>query len=54
MNFVEALQVSDSVFEQYKKDYPQWWKRMDGTPILNDVSVRMAVAFVNATGGIKS
>lgn len=45
MNFVEALKIAEGVFEQYRKDQPKWWKRMDGTPILNDVAVRMAEAF---------
>lgn len=45
MNFVEALKVAEAVFETYKYDQPKWWKRMDGTPILNDVAVRMAEAF---------
>lgn len=47
MNFIEALAVADRVFAQYRVDYPKWWRRMDGTPILNDVSVRMAQAFVD-------
>jgi hypothetical protein len=47
--FVAAMTVADSVFEQYRRDQPKWWKRMDGTPILNDVAVRMAQAFLEAT-----
>jgi hypothetical protein len=43
---IEALKVCDRVFNKYKDDQPHWWKRMDGTPILNDVSVRMAEAFL--------
>ena len=49
--FVAALAVADRVFAQYQNDQPKWWKRMDGTPILNDVSVRMAQAFLEATQG---
>lgn len=48
LNFVDALKIAESVFEQYHKDQPKWWKRMDGTPILNDVAVRMAEAFRDA------
>lgn len=46
VSFVEALKLAESVMEQYRLDKPKWWKRMDGTPILNDVSVRMAEAFL--------
>lgn len=45
MNIIDAMKVAESVFEQYKLDHPKWWKRMDGTPILNDIIVRMAKAF---------
>jgi hypothetical protein len=47
--WVNAIAVADGVFEQYKRDHPKWWKRMDGTPILNDIAVRMAQAFLEAT-----
>jgi hypothetical protein len=46
--FVEALKVATRVFDKYKQDQPSMWKRMDGTPILNDVAVRMAEAFLTA------
>lgn len=46
MNFVEALKVSQGVLETYKQNYPKFWLKLDGTPILNDLSVRMAEAFV--------
>lgn len=49
MDFTKALGVTTGVFEQYRIDHPKWWKRMDGTPILNDVAVRMAAAFVEWT-----
>lgn len=45
LDFVRALKIAEGVFEQYRKDQPKWWRRMDGTPILNDVAVRMAEAF---------
>ena len=45
MNFIEALKVAETVMAKYLNDYPKWWKRMDGTPILNDLPVRMAEAF---------
>lgn len=50
LNFVDALKIAEAVFEQYQKDQPKWWRRMDGTPILNDVAVRMAEAFRGAAG----
>jgi hypothetical protein len=49
MNFHEALQIANGVLAQYKVDQPRWWKRMDGTPILNDVAVLMATAFSGAS-----
>jgi hypothetical protein len=45
LDFVESLKIAESVFEKYRNDQPKWWRRMDGTPILNDVAVRMAEAF---------
>jgi hypothetical protein len=47
-DFVHALSVAKEVFEHYKIDHHRWWRRMDGTPILNDVAVRMAEAFRDA------
>lgn len=47
INFHEALKISEGVLNQYKIDHPKWWRRMDGTPILNDLAVRMAEAFSN-------
>ncbi|AOJ10372.1 hypothetical protein WS71_24500 [Burkholderia mayonis] len=44
--FIDALKIADDVFEQYRQDQPKWWRRMDGTPILNDVAVRMAEAYI--------
>jgi len=48
MDFIQALKIAQDVFEQYHIDQPKMWKRMDGTPILNDVGVRMAMAFLEA------
>jgi hypothetical protein len=45
-DLVTCLALAQEVFEQYKIDHPKWWKRMDGTPILNDVAVLMAQKFV--------
>ena len=45
LDFVKALKIAEGVFEKYRTDQPKWWRRMDGTPILNDVAVRMAEAF---------
>jgi hypothetical protein len=48
LDFTSALAVATQVFEQYRVEQSKWWKRMDGTPILNDIAVRMARAFVEA------
>jgi hypothetical protein len=45
LDFIVALKIAEGVFEQYRKDWPSYWRKMDGTPILNDVAVRMAEAF---------
>jgi len=47
MNFIDALKITEGVMEQYRQKHPKWWKRMDGTPILNDLPVLMAQAFVD-------
>lgn len=47
-DFVWLLSIAEGVFAKYKVEQPRWWKRMDGTPILNDVAVRMAEAFRDA------
>lgn len=49
LDFIEALFIANGVFDQYKVDQYKWWHTMDGTPILNDVAVRMAEAFREAT-----
>ena len=49
--YVAALKIALGVMDQYKAEQPKWWKRMDGTPILNDLPVRMAVAFSEASAG---
>lgn len=45
MDFIQALAIANGVFDQYKEDQPKWWRKLDGTPMLNDLSVRMAEAF---------
>lgn len=47
IGFVEALAIAEGVLARYKQDQPKWWKRMDGTPIVNDIAVRMAQAFAD-------
>lgn len=49
IGFIAALKICETVMADYKRDHLKWWKRMDGTPILNDLPVRMATAFINAT-----
>ena len=45
MDYVEALKIANEVIEKYREDQPKWWKRLDGTPMLNDIPARMAEAF---------
>ncbi len=51
LDWVEALKIAEDVFNQYKINQPKWWKRMDGTPILNDISVLMAEAYLKGFKG---
>lgn len=48
-DFMEALAVVETVFEEYAKDHPAWMKRLDGTPIVNDLAVRLAETFTYLT-----
>lgn len=48
LDFVESMEIARGVLAQYKLDHLKWWRRMDGTPILNDLAVRMAIAFLKA------
>jgi hypothetical protein len=48
LSFQDLIRTATSVFDQYKIDQRKWWNRMDGTPILNDIAVRMAEAFRTA------
>lgn len=48
MNFIEAMKIAEGVFAQYKIDQLKWWKRLDGTPMLNDLAVRFSEAFMEA------
>jgi hypothetical protein len=48
MDFHVALKIAEGVMDKYRIEQPKWWKRMDGTPMLNDIAVRMAMAFLNA------
>lgn len=45
LDFVEALKISDDVFNRYKDQRPEWYARINHTPILSDIAVRMAEAF---------
>ncbi len=48
MDFVEALKIAEGVMSYYKTNHPIWYRRMEGTPILNDIPCLMAEAFVAA------
>lgn len=52
IDFVQALSIAQGVFDKYKKEQYVWWRKMDGTPILGDVAVRMAEAFRDAAAPI--
>ncbi len=45
LDFVMALKIVDDSFNEYRLEQPKWWKKMDGTPILNDLPVKIASAF---------
>jgi hypothetical protein len=47
-DFMAALRIAENVFAKYRQDHPDWWARMDGTPILNDIAVRMAESFLES------
>lgn len=49
MNFIEAMKIAEGVFAQYKIDQLKWWKRLDGTPMLNDLAVLFSLAFMDAS-----
>ena len=46
LDFVSALAIADRALGTLKSDYPRWWRRIDDTPLPNDIAVRIAVAFV--------
>lgn len=48
MNFIEAMKIAEGVLAKYKIDQLKWWKRLDGTPMLNDLAVRFSEAFMEA------
>lgn len=49
MNLIEAMKIAEGVFAQYKIDQLKWWKRLDGTPMLNDLAVLFSLAFMEAS-----
>jgi SMC interacting uncharacterized protein involved in chromosome segregation len=44
-DFIVALDIAKSVLDKYRVEQYKWWKKLDGTPALNDIAVRMAEAF---------
>jgi len=50
MNFAEAMSLAEEGFEVWAaKDYnKKWVRRIEGTPIRNDLIVNIATAFMNA------
>lgn len=44
-DFIASLDIATAVLEKYKADWPKWFKRIDGTPIPNDLCCRMAEAY---------
>jgi len=53
-DFVICLKLAEEAFEQYKEAQPKWWRRMAGTPILNDVAVLMAEKFNSHIYGLEN
>lgn len=51
INLIDAMKIADAGFASYAAAHPKWFKRIDGTPIPNDLGMHMAQAIVNATGG---
>lgn len=50
MDFHQALTIAQSGLETWKAKphNARWWRRIDGTPIPNDLLVNIAEAFVAA------
>lgn len=50
MTFIEAMALAEEGFETWAaKDHnKKWVRRIDGTPIRNDLTVNIATAFMNA------
>lgn len=44
MEFTRALDIATGVFDRYREERPKWYRLIDGTPIINDLGVRMAEA----------
>jgi hypothetical protein len=49
MSYVDALKIAEAGMAEYKRRHPDWWKRMDGTPILNDLPVVIAETLATTT-----
>lgn len=47
MTFSEAFEIIEEGFNEWKnKEHnKRWWKKIDGTPIPNDLKVNIAMAF---------
>ncbi len=56
MTFNEAMDIVDDGFETWKAKphNARWFKRIDGTPIPNDLKVNIALALERATHGEKA
>ena len=50
MNFMEAMTLAEEGFEAWasKEHNRKWVRRIDGTPIRNDLTVNIATAFMKA------
>ncbi len=51
MNFSQAMDAIESGFKTWreKPHNERWWRKIDGTPIPNDLSVNIAEAICSAT-----
>ena len=49
ISVMKGMQIADAGMASYKQEHPKWWRKLDGTPIPNDLGVHIAQAIANAT-----
>lgn len=50
-SFIEAMNIVEAGFKSWrdKEHNAKWWRKIDGTPIPNDLAVNIAEAIVAAS-----